>query len=61
MTENGKHKPPPMKPTHDALFRALPAIVPLVFYHGSSTWNVPQVFGEIFDVAEEAQKLNGNF
>jgi len=23
MTENGKHKQPPVKPTHDALFRAI--------------------------------------
>ena len=44
-----------------ARLRALPCIVPLVFYHGSAAWNVPQVFGEMFDVSEDMARYVPSF
>ena len=32
-----------------ARLRALPPIVPMLFYHGRSTWTVPQDFGEMVE------------
>ena len=44
-----------------ARLRALPAVIPLVFYHGSAAWNVPQVFGEMFDVSEDMARYVPSF
>ena len=44
-----------------ARLRALSVIVPLVFFHGSHSWNVPQVFGELFDADEEMARYVPSF
>ncbi len=44
-----------------ARLRALPVIVPLVFYHGSHSWNVPRVFGEMFDAGEDMARYVPSF
>ncbi len=44
-----------------ARLRALPVIVPLVFYHGSHSWNVPRVFGEMFDAGGDMARYVPSF
>ena len=44
-----------------ARLRALPVVIPLLFYHGKSAWNVPQIFGEMFDVSEDMARYVPSF
>ena len=41
--------------------RRLPAIVPLVFYHGADTWNVPLSVFEMIDMPPGLEKTLGGF
>ncbi len=41
--------------------RLLPAIVPLVFYHGADTWNVPLSVFEMIDMPPGLEKTLGGF
>ena len=41
--------------------RALPVIVPIVFYHGYSSWTVPQVFGEMVQADEDTATFVPSF
>ncbi len=36
-------------------------VIPLLFYHGKSAWNVPQIFGEMFDVSEDMARYIPSF
>ena len=41
--------------------RALPVIVPIVFYHGCHSWTVPQVFGEMVQADEDTAAFVPSF
>ncbi len=41
--------------------RPLRVIIPLVFYHGKNTWNVPRSFADQFKVKDEVKKFLLNY